>query len=158
MVWEDIIGHVGKQGRREGKGNFLNHLNKFTIGAIIIIILVTRAFQHQLLDAVLVEMDGVVQDLAFEQKDIEVIAVGLCEEEFVRNTRIRLFDGSICCGNGLRSIREFLDSGVIVEVEDLENVVVEEVEIKGLVALGTHLGRGHSVTEGCLPLEESASK
>ena len=103
-------------------------------------------------------MDGVVQDLAFEQKDIELIAVGLCEEEFVRNTRIGLFDGSIWCGNGLRSIREFLDSGVIVEVEDLENVVVEEVEIKGLVALGTRLGRGRGVMEGCLPLEESASK
>ena len=40
----------------------------------------------------------------------------------------------------------------------MEEVVVEEVEIKGLVALGTHLGRGRGVMEGCLPLEESASK
>ena len=36
-------------------------------------------------------------------------------------------------------------------------MVVEEVEIKGLVALGTRLGRGRGVTEGCLPLGESAS-
>ena len=40
----------------------------------------------------------------------------------------------------------------------MEEVVVEEVEIKGLAALGTLLGRGHGVTEGCLPLEESASE
>ena len=77
------------------KGDFLKHLNKFTIGAIIVLIVVTRAFQPQLLDAVLIEMDSVVQDLAFEQKDVELVTVGLGEEEFVGNTRIGLFDGNI---------------------------------------------------------------
>ena len=38
----------------------------------------------------------------------------------------------------------------------MEDVVVEEVEIKGFVALGTRLGRERGVMEGCLPLEESA--
>ena len=58
---------------------------------------------------ILVEVDSVVQDLAFEQKDIELILVGLGEEEFVGNTRIGLFDGNIWRGNGLRSVRKFLD-------------------------------------------------
>ena len=113
MVWEDIIGHVGKQGRREGKGNFLNHLNKFTIGTVTVIIVVTRTFQCQLLDAILVEVDSVVQDLAFEQKDIELVMVGLGEEKLVGNTRIGLFDGNIWCGNRLRSVGKFLDGRVV---------------------------------------------
>ena len=93
-------------------GNFLNPLNKFTISTIIIIV-ITHAFQHQLLDAVLVETDSVILDLVFEQKDIELISIGLGEEEFVRNTRIGLFDGNIWHGNGLRSIGKFLDGGVV---------------------------------------------
>ena len=35
------------------------------------------------------------------------------EEEFVRDTRIGLFDGNIWHWNGLRSIRKFLDGGVV---------------------------------------------
>ena len=51
-------------------------------------------------------------DLAFEEKNIELISVGL-GEEFVRDTRIGLFDGNIWRGNGLRSIGKFLDGGVV---------------------------------------------
>ena len=58
-------------------------------------------------------MDGVIQDLALEQKDIELVTIGLGKEEFVGNTRIGLFDGNIWCGNRPRSIRKFLDGGVI---------------------------------------------
>ena len=43
-------------------------------------------------------------------------------------------------------------------VEDLEDVVVKGLETKGLGALGTHLGRGCGVPDGCLPLDESVSK
>ena len=62
---------------------------------------------------ILIEADSVVQDLAFEEEDVELVLVGLGEEEFVRDTRIRLFDGNIWHGNGLRSIRKFLDGGVV---------------------------------------------
>ena len=79
-----------------------------TIIIFIVVIVITRAFQCQLLDAILVEVDSVIQDLVFEQKDVELISVGLGEEEFVRNTRIGLFDGNIWRGNGLRSVRKFL--------------------------------------------------
>ena len=57
----------------------------------------------------MIEVDSVVQDLAFEEEDIELISVGLGKEEFVRDTRIGLFDGNIWRGNGLRSVRKFLD-------------------------------------------------
>ena len=39
--------------------------------------------------------------------------VGLGEEEFVRYTRIGLFDGNIWHGNGLRSVGKFLDGRVV---------------------------------------------
>ena len=116
MWCRNIFGHFGKQGRRERKGNFLNHHNKFTIGAVIvfiIVLIVTLAFQCQLLDAILMKADSVVQDLGFEEKDVELVLVGLGEEEFVGDTRIGLFDGNIWHGNGLRSIGKFLDGGVI---------------------------------------------
>ena len=47
-------------------GNFLNHLNKLTIGTIIVVVIVTRAFQLQLLDTILIEADGVIKDLMLE--------------------------------------------------------------------------------------------
>ena len=93
----------------------MKHLNKFTIGAVIVLIVVlvvALAFQCQLLDAILIEADCVVQDLAFEE-DVELVSVSLGEEEFVRDTRIGLFDGNIWCGNRLRSVGKFLDGGVI---------------------------------------------
>ena len=62
---------------------------------------------------ILIEVDSVIQDLAFEQKDVELVSVGLGEEEFVGDTRIGLFDGNIWRGNGLRSIGKFLDGGVV---------------------------------------------
>ena len=49
----------------------------------------------------------------FEEEDVELISVGLGEEEFVRDTRIGLSDGNIWRGNRLRSVRKFLDGRVI---------------------------------------------
>ena len=97
--------------RQEGKGNFLKHLNKFTIGAVIVLI-VALTFQCQLLDAILIKADSVIKDLAFEE-DVQLILVSLGEEEFVGDTRIGLFDGNIWRGNGLRSVGKFLDGGVV---------------------------------------------
>ena len=61
----------------------------------------------------MIKADGVVQDLAFEEKNVEFISVGLGEDEFVGDTRIGLFDGNTWHGNGLRSVGKFLDGGVV---------------------------------------------
>ena len=66
--------------------------------------------------------------------------------------------GTFCVGMGLGASGSFLMAGSWVELKDLEDVVVEEVEIKGLVAFRARLGRGCGVMEGCLPLEESVGE
>ena len=85
-----VSGMLGAM-RREGKGKFLNHLNKFTVGTVVVVVIVTRTFQLQLLDTLLIETDGVVKDLALENESVEFIAISLGKEKFCREYRIRTF-------------------------------------------------------------------
>ena len=62
---------------------------------------------------ILIKVDSVVKDLAFEEEHVQLVLVSLGKEEFVGDTRTGLFDGNIGHGNGLRSVGKFLDGGVV---------------------------------------------
>ena len=64
------------------------------------------------------------------------------EEKVVGNTRVRLFDGNIWHGNGLRSVREFLDGGVIGRGRGLGRHSSQGIGDKRLSSLRDSLRKG----------------
>ena len=106
----------------------------------------------------MIKADSVVWDLVFEEEDVQLVSVSLGEEKFVGDTRIRLFDGNIWCGNGLRSVRKFLDGGVIGRGRGLGRQGSRGIGDKRLSSLRDSLRKRAGVTEGCLSLEESATR
>ena len=92
---------------------FLNHLSKFTVSTIIVVVIVTRPFQLELLDTLMIETDGVIKDLTLEYQSVELVTISLGKKKFVGNTGFGLFDGNNWRENWVRSIGEFLDGGVV---------------------------------------------